>query len=632
VARTVGTQASGNDKADDSAPGNPTSDIGAPDPGETGRRNGKAGDALPGSGAVRREDARSCDAQRRDAGRGDGGPGGGKSGSGALRRGDAQRGDVQRGDGGPGDAGRRGRRVRGDKVKLDRKVLIVFPGLMLGMLLAALDQTIVATSLPTIVTDLGGLTHLPWVATSYLLASCVSTPIYGKLGDIYGRKRLFQGAIVLFLIGSALCGTARSMDTLIAFRALQGVGAGGLMVNSQAIIGDLVPPAERGRYQGFMQSVFAFSTVAGPLIGGLLTQGPGWRWVFYVNIPIGVVALVVVAAVLKLPPRKPERPSIDWLGAGLLSTGVASVILVTSWGGTTYPWLSTPIIGLSCAGVALLSVFVLVERRAEEPLLPLRLFRSPVLRVSIPLIFVVGFGMVGVATFNPLYQQVVDGVSPTMSGLRLSPMVLSMMVTSVVCGRTIARIGRYRKFPIVGTFMLIIGMFLLSRLQVGTPYGFQFLALVVVGVSLGLVNPVLVLAAQNAVQPGDIGVATSTNTFGRTVGSSFGVAVFGAIFSARLTSGLSQGPTGRVVGRFSSGGLNISRAQINALPPALRTGFLDGFAHALHGVFLGGTVVAVIGFLLALRLREVPLRRRPGTPAPPVAPVGQPGREPVRES
>ncbi len=502
--------------------------------------------------------------------------------------------------------------------KLDRKVLIVFPGLMLGMLLAALDQTIVATSLPTIVTDLGGLTHLSWVATSYLLASCISTPIYGKLGDIYGRKRLFQGAIVLFLVGSALCGTAGSMTTLIAFRALQGIGAGGLMVNSQAIIGDLVPPAERGRYQGFMQSVFAFATVAGPLIGGVLTQEASWRWVFYVNLPIGAVALFVVGAVLRLPERARRKPKIDWLGIFLLSTGVAAVILVTSWGGTTYPWLSAPIIGLSIAGVVLLAAFVVAERRAVEPVFPLRLFRGPVLRVSIPMIFVVGFGMVGVATFNPLYQQVVDGVSPTLSGLRLAPLMLSMMCTSVVCGRTIARIGRYRKFPIAGMALFVVGTFLLSRLGVGTPYGYQVVALMVVGVGLGLTNPVLVLAAQNAVQPGDIGVATSSNTFGRTVGSSFGVAVFGAIFTALLTSQLSRGATAAVAGRFSHSGLNISRAQIDSLPAPLRDAFLNGFAQALHGVFLGGMIVAVIGFVLALRLREVPLRRR-ARPAPDAA-------------
>ena len=494
--------------------------------------------------------------------------------------------------------------------RLDRQVLIVFPGLMLGMLLAALDQTIVATSLPTIVTDLGGLTHLSWVATAYLLTSCVSTPIYGKLGDIYGRKKLFQGAIILFLIGSALCGTAQSMNALIAFRALQGIGAGGLMVNSQAIIGDLVVPAERGRYQGFMQSVFAFATVAGPLIGGVLTQEVSWRWVFYVNLPIGIVALVVIATVLKLPAKPRSRTPIDWAGAALLSAGVTAVILVTSWGGDTYPWTSPTIIGLAGGGAVLLAAFVVVERRAANPILPLRMFRNPVMRVGIPLIFVVGFGMVGVATFTPLYQQVVDGVSPTLSGLRLAPLMLAMMCTSVAVGQTIARIGRYRWFPRVGGFLLIVGMFLMARLTVGTSYGFQFVALVVIGVSLGLINPVLVLAAQNAVQPGDIGVATSTNTFGRTVGSSFGVAVFGTIFSVRLTDALAHGPTSAVAGGVVHSGLNISRAQIDALPPPLRAAFLDGFANALHGVFLGGVVVAVIGCALALRLREVPLRQR----------------------
>jgi EmrB/QacA subfamily drug resistance transporter len=481
---------------------------------------------------------------------------------------------------------------------------------MLGMLLAALDQTIVATSLPTIVTDLGGLTHLSWVATSYLLTSCVSTPIYGKLGDIYGRKRLFQGAIVLFLIGSALCGTARSMDALIAYRALQGIGAGGLMVNSQAIIGDLVVPAERGRYQGFMQSVFAFATVAGPLLGGVLTQDLSWRWVFYVNLPIGIVALIVVGSVLKLPPRPRIRTRIDWLGGALLSGGVTAVILVTSWGGDTYPWRSTPILALSGIGFVLLVAFVLVERGAANPILPLRMFGNPVLRVSVPLIFVVGFGMVGVATFNPLYQQVVDGVSPTLSGLRLAPLMLAMMCTSVAVGQTIARIGRYRWFPVAGGALLMVGMYLLSLLVVGTSYGFQFAALAVVGVGLGLINPVLVLAAQNAVPAKDLGVATATNTFGRTVGSSVGVAVFGAIFSFRLTAALANGSTAAMAGGFVHSGLNISRAQIDALPPQLRAAFLDGFAYALHGVFVGGVVVAVIGFALSLFLREVPLRQR----------------------
>ena len=503
----------------------------------------------------------------------------------------------------------------GERAKLDRRILIVFPGLMLAMMLAALDQTIVATSLPTIVTDLGGLTHISWVATAYLLTSCVSTPIYGKLGDQFGRKRLFQFAIVLFLIGSALCGMAQSMTELVIFRGIQGIGAGGLMVNSQAVIGDLVAPADRGRYQGFMQSVFAFATVAGPLIGGVLTQDLNWRWVFYVNLPIGAVALVVIALVLKLPPRQVRKPKVDWTGAALLTVGVSALILLTSSGGVGFDWLSPQAVLLVVVAIGMVVAFVFAERRAAEPLFPLRLFRNRVIRISGPLIFVVGFGMLGITTFMPLYQQIVDGVSPTMSGLRLAPLMLSMMVTSVAVGQTIARIGRYQIFPRIGAGLLIVGTLLLSLLGLDTSYGFQLLALAVIGVSLGMINPVMVLATQNAVEAKDIGVATSVNTFGRTVGASFGVAVFGAIFAAKLTSSLQQRLPANVVREFSSSGINISRAQINALPAALRTDFLGGFANALHDVFLGGIVVAIIGFALALQLPEVALRRRRGTPA-----------------
>ena len=494
--------------------------------------------------------------------------------------------------------------------KLDRRILIVFPGLMLAMMLAALDQTIVATSLPTIVTDLGGLTHISWVATAYLLTSCVSTPIYGKLGDQFGRKRLFQFAIVLFLIGSALCGMAQSLTELVIFRGIQGIGAGGLMVNSQAVIGDLVAPADRGRYQGFMQSVFAFATVAGPLVGGVLTQDVSWRWVFYVNLPIGAIALVVIALVLKLPPRTGPKPKIDWAGASLLTVGVSALILLTSSGGESFAWLSPQSALLVVLAAGALIAFVFAERRAAQPLFPLRLFRNPVIRISGPLIFVVGFGMLGITTFMPLYQQIVDGVTPTLSGLRLAPLMLAMMVTSVACGQTIARIGRYKVFPRIGAGLLIVGTVLLAQLGLNTGYGYQFLALAVVGVSLGLINPVLILATQNAVEAKDIGVATSVTTFGRTVGSSFGVAVFGAIFAAKLTSSLRQRLPANVVGQFTRSGININRAQIDALPAALRVDFLGGFANALHDVFLGGIVVAVAGFLLAIQLREVPLRRR----------------------
>ncbi|HEX3784720.1 MAG TPA: MDR family MFS transporter [Pseudonocardiaceae bacterium] len=507
--------------------------------------------------------------------------------------------------------------------KLDRRILIVFPGLMLVMLLAALDGTIVATSLPTIVTDLGGLTHISWVVTAYLLATCVSTPIYGKLGDLYGRKRLFQFAIVLFLAGSALCGISRSLTELVIFRGLQGLGAGGLMVNSQAVIGDLVPPAERGRYQGFMQSMFALATVAGPLIGGVLTQDLSWRWVFYVNLPLGAIALVVITSVLKLPVRTGPKPKIDWWGAALLSTGVAALILLTSSVGSAFPWLSVPVFGLSIGAVVLLVAFVLVERRSTEPLMPLRLFRNNVIKITAPLVFVVGFGMFGITTFMPLYEQLVDGASPTMSGLRLAPLMLCMMISSVACGQIIARIGRYRKFPIAGTALLTCGAVLLSLIGVSTSYGFQLIALGVVGLGLGMINPVMVLANQNAVEATDIGVATSITTFGRTVGSSFGVAVFGAIFANRLTSSLQHNLPAGVVAQFSRSGINISRAQIDALPAKLQADFLAGFGNALHDVFLCAVIVAALGFLLAIRLREVPLRRRTAVEEDTKAAVGE---------
>ena len=493
---------------------------------------------------------------------------------------------------------------------LDRRVLIIYPGLMLGTFLAALDQTIVATSLPTIVTDLGGLTHIAWVGTAYLLTSCVSTPIYGKLGDLYGRKRLFQGAIVIFLIGSALCGLASSMPQLILFRALQGLGAGGLMVNAQAIIGDVVPPAERGRYQGLMQSTFAFATLVGPLLGGVLTQAVSWRWVFSVNLPFGIAALIVTALVLKPARPSAARPKIDWWGAAFLSAGITAIVLVTSWGGTAYPWFSLPVLGLAGLAVVVLFVFVLVERRVAEPMLPLRLFRNRVIRVCAPMSFVAGFGMLGVGTFAPLYQQIVDGASPTMSGLRLAPMMLFVMVTSTCTGQFIARLGRYRRFPVAGGIVLTIGMVLLIQWGVGTPYPVQLAALAAMGIGFGLINPVMVLAAQNAVDPADMGVASSTNMFGRSVGGAFGIAVFGSIFTARLTSSLRAKLPPDVVHRFSASGININRAQIDALPALQRTGFLESFATALHGVFLCGIVIGMLCFVLALSLREVPLRPR----------------------
>ena len=498
----------------------------------------------------------------------------------------------------------------GERAKLDRRILIVFPGLMLAMMLAALDQTIVATSLPTIVTDLGGLTHISWVATAYLLTSCVSTPIYGKLGDQFGRKRLFQFAIVLFLIGSALCGMARNMTELVIFRGLQGIGAGGLMVNSQAVIGDLVAPADRGRYQGFMQSVFAFATVAGPLIGGVLTQDASWRWVFYVNLPIGAIALVVIGLVLKLPPRTGPKPRSTGRARHCSQSACAALILLTSSGGQSFAWLSPQALLLVVLAIGALVAFVFVERRAPEPLFPLRLFRNPVIRITGPLIFVVGFGMLGISTFMPLYQQIVDGVSPTMSGLRLAPLMLAMMVISVACGQTIARIGELQDLPEdrlrpAGHRHRAAGPTRpghLLRLPVPRPRGCRCRA--------------------RHDQPGD---GARHPERGRGQGHRRGD--LGQhlrphrrfVLRRRGVRRDLRGETDLVVAttiagqrgrQFSRSGINISRAQIDALPAALRTEFLGGFANALHDVFLGGIVVAVIGFLLAIQLPEVPLRRR----------------------
>ena len=416
---------------------------------------------------------------------------------------------------------------------------------MLGVFLAALDQTIVSTALPTIVGDLGGLEHLSWVVTSYLLASTASTPLYGKLGDMYGRKPVFLAAILIFLAGSLLAGLSQSMIQLIGFRALQGVGAGGLMVGAQAIIADIVPPRERGRYLGLFGAVFAVASVAGPLLGGFFVEAISWRWVFYINMPIGLLAVLVVVFRLHLHTPS-QRHSIDFLGAGLLTGGVSSLILFTSWGGTQYPWGSPVILGLGLAALVLLAAFVLQERRAAEPIIPLGLFRSSVFRVATGIGFIIGLAMFGAIIFIPLFLQLVYGVSPTSSGLRMLPLMAGLLAASIVSGRIISRIGRYKAFPIAGTAITAVGMFLLSRLEVGTAPWVASLYMLVVGIGIGLVMQVLVLVVQNAAPRRDVGVATSTATFFRSMGGSLGVAVFGAIFASRLTSELRPARRSRV--------------------------------------------------------------------------------------
>jgi len=459
--------------------------------------------------------------------------------------------------------------------------------------------------LPTIVGDLGGLNHLSWVVTAYLLASTISTPIYGKLGDMRGRKPIFLAAIVIFLAGSMLAGLSQTMGELIGFRALQGIGAGGLMVSAQAVIADIVPPRERGRYMGLIGSVFAVASVAGPLLGGFLVENLSWRWVFYVNMPIGAVAIVIVW--LRLHLHTPTvRHQIDYLGATLLSGCVAALIMLTTWGGSEYAWGSTIIVGLGIAGVTLLAAFLWWETRAPEPILPLGLFRSSVFSVACAMGFAIGMAMFGAIIFIPLFLQLVYGASPTSSGLRLLPLMAGLLVASISSGRVISRIGRYKMFPIAGTAILIGGMYLLSLLGVGTAPWLASVYMLVVGIGIGLVMQVLVLVVQNDVRPKDIGVATSTATFFRSVGGAFGVAVFGTIFATRLADQLARFPHS-VVARLGSG-VHLNPAQAKRLPPEVHADFLRAFATSLHGVFLWGMLIAVIPFALSWFLKEVPLR------------------------
>ncbi|WP_443031925.1 MDR family MFS transporter [Streptomyces sp. CA-210063] len=487
-------------------------------------------------------------------------------------------------------------------------VMVSIGALLTGMLLAALDQTIVATALPTIVSDLGGLEHLSWVVTAYLLAATAATPLWGKLGDQYGRKRLFQTAIVIFLIGSALCGMAQNMPQLIGFRALQGLGGGGLMVLSMAIVGDLVPPRERGRYQGLFGAVFGATSVLGPLLGGLFTEHLSWRWVFYVNLPVGAVALAVIAAVLRIP-RRTERHAIDYLGTFLIASVATSLVLVASLGGTTWDWDSPQIVGLAVLAVLLTAAFVAVERRAAEPVLPLKLFRVRTFTLSAVISFVVGFAMFGAMTYVPTFLQVVHGVTPTMSGVHMLPMVFGLLLSSTVSGQIVSRTGRWKVFPVVGTAVTTLGLLLLHQLDAGSGDGEMSAYLFVFGLGLGLVMQVLVLIVQNAVSYEDLGVATSGATFFRSIGASFGVAVFGTVFAGRLGDKLTDALAGaRLPSGVSVDGLQADPREIAELPAALRPPVLDAYASAITDVFIYAAPVALLGFVLAWFLREDRLR------------------------
>ncbi|MFD9487155.1 DHA2 family efflux MFS transporter permease subunit [Streptomyces sp. NPDC059991] len=489
-----------------------------------------------------------------------------------------------------------------------RTVLVAIGALLLGMLLAALDQTIVSTALPTIVSELGGMEHLSWVVTAYMLASTAATPLWGKLGDQYGRKKLFQAAIVIFLVGSALCGVAQDMGQLIAFRALQGLGGGGLMVLSMAIVGDLVSPRERGKYQGLFGAVFGATSVLGPLLGGLFTEHLSWRWVFYINLPIGVVALLVIAAVLHIPVHG-TRHTIDYLGTFLIASVATCLVLVASLGGTTWAWGSAQIIGLAVLGAVLLGAFVAVERKAAEPVLPLNLFRIRTFSLVAVISFVIGFAMFGAMTYLPTFLQVVHGVTPTMSGVHMLPMVLGLLLTSTASGQIVSRTGRWKVFPITGTALVTFGLALLHRLTETSSTWEMSLYFFVFGAGLGLVMQVLVLVVQNAVSYADLGVATSGATFFRSIGASFGVAIFGTIFTNRLNGKLA----GALAGRELPAGTGPSQLAadprgIAELPQTLRPPVLHAYSQSITDVFLYAVPVTLLAFVIAWFLREDKLR------------------------
>jgi EmrB/QacA subfamily drug resistance transporter len=500
-----------------------------------------------------------------------------------------------------------------------REILIVLPGLLLAIMIAMLDQLVVSTALPRIVGDLGGLNHLAWVVTAYVLASTVTTPLYGKLGDLYGRKRLLMIAIVIFLIGSALSGLAHTMDQLIAFRALQGLGAGGLMVGALATLGDLVSPRERGQYMGYMMGAMTLAMIAGPLVGGYITDSFSWRWIFYINLPIGAAALIYLGLTLHLPAKRISH-RVDYLGSAVLAVAATALVLLLTWGGGQYAWGSPQILSLGVITVAATAAFLLIESRAAEPVLPLHVFRNLNFSLSTGMSFLVGVSLFGALTFLPLYQQTVQHASATTSGLLLIPLLLGSTITSVIGGQITTRTGRYKALPIVGGAIMTFAFYMLTHLGPGTSRLTSGIYFAILGIGMGFLMQITTLIVQNSVDPKDMGVASSSRTFFQQIGGSIGVSLFGVIFTRRLTESLTaQGPG---VHLHTSNG-QLDPATINQLPAVIRHAAYIGISHGLDGVFIWAVPTAALVFVLALLVKEIPLRGRSESPSEPVT-TGEP--------